>query len=320
MAEKAILNLPPEIRRHQTGEWATFETCNRNIGLTDFNRSLVASSIIERLSDPPYTGQLNHAELIGYWNEVLAKLKQNFKSELKNEGLRIFEEARATRPQNHWLRRNEAEFLEGIGDIPGALKQWQAVREILPHHQVAYFHMGRLFARLKQWEEARKAFETTLQLRPDLLEAYLELGQVNANQGDMEDALKTYAQAQQMRPEEARIYLRRASLYISQNQHDLARQNLQEAIRLRPSFWEAHYLMGIELARQEKFPEAQLEFETTLRFKPKHVSANFNLAVAIAKQYRYEEAITRFQETLRLDPTHQQAKQYLDALMSIKKK
>ena len=319
LAEKIATNFPPHISKNQREKWPTHFECAEDLGLTDLNRSMVINLIIGRISEPPYTAQLNHAEMLKYWNGELTRIKQKIKTTSKEDLNRQFEGARKAAPKNHWLRRNEAEYLEGIGDIKGAITQWQAVRDLTPHHQVAYFQLGRLYARLKQWDQARNALETSLQLRPDLLEAYLELGQVYANQENQENALQMYAKAQKLRPDEPRIFLKRATLYLSANQHDLAIANLKEAIQLRPSYWEAHYLMGIELAMQEKFAEAQTEFETTLRYRPNHVSANFNLAVALAKQHRYSDAIAKFQDTLRLDPTHQQARQYLNALQAEKK-
>jgi len=77
----------------------------------------------------------------------------------------VYEDALRQRPQDHWLHHNYAEFLVGVGDLPQAIVQMQAVRDLLPYHHAAYFQLGRLLARQKQFIAAREYLEDALRLR-----------------------------------------------------------------------------------------------------------------------------------------------------------
>ena len=317
LAEQIKGRLPDRIASHPTSAWAEPEVCARGLGLSDWNRYFLLDEISRRLLDAPYTSQYNHlrqrTRILGRMGEIKDRLHPRTYMDTRME----YEETIKRRPQDHWLHQNYAEFLEAAGDLAQAAAQWRMVRDLLPHHHVAYFQMGRLLARQRKYDEARASLEEALRIRPDLAEAYLELGQIYASQRKWDEALQQYARAQQHRPDDARVLLRRADVLAAQTKRGEAMQSLRQAIQLQPSYWEARYLLGVELAVDGKLREAQTEFEEVIRLRPDHTPAHFNLAVALAKQNHTGEAMLQFQETLRLDPEHKQARQYLEALQSI---
>jgi len=282
--------------------------------MTDWNRYSVLEEILRRVLDAPFTQQLNHhARVQQIWGEM-AQIKDRLHPRAFMEARFTYEEALKKRPQDYWLHQNFAEFLEATGELTLAAAEWEKVRDLLPHHHVAYFQVGRLLARQKRYAEARQSIESALRLRPDLDEAYLELGQIAAAEGKVEDALKQYAEARRRRPNDARVPLRMADILAAQGKRKEAMDNLREAIRLRPSLYEAHYLLGVELAVDEKIPEAQAEFEEVLRLRPDHALAHLNLGVALARQRRFEDAFLHLNATLRLDPQNQKARQMVETL------
>lgn len=316
LADSILPTLPASLTAKKTGAWADAEVCWEQLGLSQWNRYSMLEEISRRLSDAPYTGQFNNAQQRRQLFEKMAEVRQQMHPRNVVDVRAAFESAVKRRPDRFWIHQNFAEFLELSGNIEQASVEWGIVQKLLPQHHLAYFQSGRLLARLKKYEEARKALEESLRIRPDLAEAYLELGQTYAGQRKWEDALRQYAMAQQYRPDDPRIYLRRADVQAAQNQREEAIQSLREAVRIRPSYWEAHYLLGVELAMDNKFTEADAQFRDVIRLNPDHVMAHFNLAVALAKQSRFADAIREFEETLRRDPENRQAKQYLQALKS----
>ena len=306
--------LPADAVRHQRADWPTRELCEQRLGMTDWNRYSVLEEILRRVLDAPFTQQLNHhARVQQIWGEM-AQIKDRLHPRAFMEARFTYEEALKKRPQDYWLHQNFAEFLEATGELTLAAAEWEKVRDLLPHHHVAYFQVGRLLARQKRYAEARQSIESALRLRPDLDEAYLELGQIAAAEGKVEDALKQYAEARRRRPNDARVPLRMADILAAQGKRKEAMDNLREAIRLRPSLYEAHYLLGVELAVDEKIPEAQAEFEEVLRLRPDHALAHLNLGVALARQRRFEDAFLHLNATLRLDPQNQKARQMVETL------
>ena len=313
-AEQVRSRLSPDVTNRQTPAWAAQEVCELKLGLTDWNRYSVLDEISKRLLDAPYTGQFNHKEQMNRILSQLGELSTHLQTPAARNARSAFDEAIKNHPQDHWLHRNYAEFLEAVGEPALSVAEWQKVRDLLPHHHVAYFQTGRLLSRLGKYDEAGKALEESLRLRPDLAEAFLELGQIKANQRKWDEALKQYDLAQKSRPDDPRVFLRRAEVLAAQTKRPESLQCLRDAIKMRPSYWEARYLLGVELAIDGKLKEAQAEFEEVVRLRPDNVRAHFNLGVALAKQNRTPEAILEFQQTLKRDPEHKQAKQYLEAL------
>ncbi len=313
-AEAILPKLPAKLTDKKTPSWADADVCAQKLGLSDWNRSSMLEEIARRLADAPYTSQFNHTARRAQLLEQIAELREKLHPRNITDARVLFEEALRQRPDRVWLHQNYAEFLELSGNLEKAAAEWQTVRDFLPHHHVGHFQAGRLLSQLRKYEEARKAMEEVLRIRPDLEEAYLELGQAYAGQRKWDEALKQYALAQKYRPNDPRIPLRRADVLAAQNKREEAIQNLREAIRLRSSYWEARYLLGVELALDQKLAEAQTEFQEVVRLKPDHIAGRFNLAVALAKQNKLSEAMREFEETLKRDPEHKQARQYLDAL------
>jgi tetratricopeptide (TPR) repeat protein len=317
-AETISAHLPDHITRSQTSTWAEAGDCSRQLGLTEWNRSSILSEIMARLREAPYTNQCNHASQLKFLANELDAVKQRCSSNGRDDAQALFEQSIKRRPQDHFLHQNFAEFLEAVGDLALAAAEWQRVCELLPHHHVAYFHAGRLLARLGKCDEAKAFLAMALRLRPDLVEGYLELGKIDTIKGDLSAALKECERARRYRPDDSRIYMLRGQVLAAQGNHPAAMTDLRRAIELRPAYWEAHYLLGVEFALDGRMPDAQAEFQEVVRLRPSYGPAHFNLAVALSKQDHTREAIIEFEETLRLEPAHKQAREYLDALRTAK--
>jgi len=310
--------LPESQVQKRTDDWASSETCERRLGLTDWNRSAVYETMLQRLSDAPFTNQLNHVAraeaLIGRIRQFRSRMQPSVMAEARAG----YEKTLADHPKDPRLSENFAEFLEATGDLGEAAAHWQRVANLWPHHYAGYFHVGRVLGRQRKHVEARRAFEEALRLRPDLAEAHLELGQLAATDGKHDEALKAYAEAQRLRPTDARVPLRRADVFAKQGKRAAAIESLREAIRLRPSLYEAHYLLGVELAVDNKLAEAQTEFQEVLRFRPGHALAHLNLGVALARQRRLDDALLHFKEVLRLDPENEKARKFIENLEQLR--
>ncbi|MGD0537262.1 MAG: tetratricopeptide repeat protein [Verrucomicrobiota bacterium] len=316
-AEEVVAALPAALTSRATAGWASQSLCERRLGLSDWNRQEVMETIVQRLGEPPYTGQWDHEARLrkfrARWNELKARLTPA----ARDQALAMFEEAIRRAPNDHRLHENCAEFLELSGNPVRAQVEWQRVCDLIPHHFSGWYQTGRLLVRLRQFTEARDHLQTALKIRPDLVEAKSELGRMALAEGHPEEALRLDDEVARARPEDARVQLDRANALAALHRRPEALAALREAIRLRPSFHEARYLLGVEHAVDQQLPEAQAEFEEVIRLRPDHVLAHLNLGVALARQNRLAEAETQFEETLRLDPQNQQARTYLEALRKL---
>lgn len=316
LAEAIEPELPAWVTQGRTPEWASQETCERRLGLTDWNRAGVLEDVLRRLQVAPFTRQANHQAQLRLWQTELKAIRARLTAKSAAEARTLYREALLRTPRDHRLYEGYAEFLEGTGSLEEAAAQWQAVCGLLPHHFAAYVHAGRLLGRQQPWSAAEQHLRTAIALEPRSGEAHLELGRVLAGQGTLDQAILQYQEAIRWQPGNASIYLHLANALAQQDKRASATEALTKAVQIQPSFWEARYLLGVEFSMSNRIPEARREFEEVLRVRPDHTLAHLNLGVALAQQGMLEDARRHFEETARLDPQNAKARQCLEALNS----
>lgn len=311
-AERARKCLPNAVTRTETAAWADPAACAAELGLTDWNRCTILEEILRRLSEPPFTAQLNHEARLKELTDTLRGLRSRMVAPAAAAARDLYERALRRHSHDHWLHHNYAEFLAQVGDLPGATEQMRAVCELLPDSYTGYFQLGRLLGRQKKYDEARRSLETALRLRPDVFDARVELGQILAAQDKPEEALSQYALARRAYGEDnARVCFLEAEVFGSQKKRAETIAKLREAIRLKPDYWEAHESLGIDLALAGEYQPAQAEFEEVLRVRPAYAEGHLNLGLALARQQHFAEALEQFETTLRLDPRNERARGFV---------
>jgi len=311
--------LPMAATNAARGDWASQEVCERRLALTDWNRYAVLEDMLQRLSQPPFTGQLHHSQQVeGVRDEMRAvrrRLDRNAAAAASEVCLAALERA----PDDHRLHENTAQFLEGIGKLQGAVAEWRRVRELIPQHHVAYFQAGRLLARLGDLAAGRALLSQAVSLRPDLAEGWLELGNIHAMQLEPELALKDYQRGLQLAPQDYRLYYHAGKALSKLKRRAAAIESFRQALNLRPDYWEGRYALGEELAFDGQTAAARKQLEEVLRLKPDYAMAHLNLGVALLRENDLENALRHFQEAARLDPKDPLAREYIDKLRAGKR-
>jgi tetratricopeptide (TPR) repeat protein len=313
--------LPESVRNHGAGGWASQETCERQLGLTDWNRSLVIQSVFQRLRQPPLSTQFNNDRRLEALNRQIKELRRQMDAANADASARgIYRDALHQTPGDYLLHENSAEFLESVGDLKPAASEWQQACELSPCNPFAFCQAGRLLAQMGQWGQAQAAFAEAITLHPRYFEAWLELGNLYFAEAKYEAALGNYDHARQLQPNDPRVYyeMGRALSLLQRSAESVER--FRHAIQLKPDYWEAHYCLGGALALRGEIPEAKSEFETVLQLQPNYAPAHFNLGVALMKLNQLDDASRQFQETLLLDPTNRVASDYLIQVQNLKKR
>jgi tetratricopeptide (TPR) repeat protein len=320
VADKVAKLLPDTMTRGAKPEWAGPELCARRLALTDWDRQRVLENVLQRLAEPPFINQLDHHRQVRALRETLAAIGKRLTDEAAQQARALYQEAITAAPGDFYLLADSARLLEDTGDVEGAIRQWQQVRELIPFAPAAYYYSGKLLARQGKSEEALQALDRALELRPDLADALDEKGQLLLKQKKAGDALALFEKAASLRPENARLCLHRADALAMLNRRPEAFVQLLEAVRLQPGYSEAHYLLGVELALNGAVREAAAEFLEVTRLNPNYPLGHLNLGIALAKLGRTDDATMQFRETLRLDPDNRKALDYLGAIERPQKK
>lgn len=349
-AEQTLKLLPKPILAQDKGEWAPAELCDRRLAVSPWDRFRVWQDNYSRVSQPPFTGQLNDVPRAQFYMAKLKELNSQMTEETSEQSRATYEEALALTPDDYLLRGNFAQFLDQIGDLAEAPKEEQQVSELLPQNPMTPCIIGRFLVRLGDTSGAEKCFLRAVAIRRDYVPALNELGLILANQqktaeaagffkrviqvdpgyfetylnwgfmeqgdGKLDQAMAHYHTAANLQPNAPADYFYRAVASAAELRHDDSIGYLRDAVWMNPNFWQARYLLGGELAAEGKIEEAQAQFSAAVRIRPDFEPAYLSDGAALVKLGKLDEALKEFQTALQLDPTNTVARQNLEAVQA----
>lgn len=347
-AEQTLKLLPKSILAHDKNEWASAELCDRRLAVSPWDRFRVWQENYSRVSEPPFTDQLNDVPRAKFYIAKLQELNSQITEQARAQSHSTYEEALALRPDDYCLHENFAQFLDQSGDLAHAPGEEQRVSELLPQNPVTPCIIGRLLVRLGDVNGAEKNFLRSLAIRNDYVPALNEMGVILANQqktaeaenyfaralkmdpgsvqtyqnlgfmeqnaGNWNQALNHYHAAADRQPNGPADYFYRAVSLAAEHRRSEAFEYFNAAVRMDPNFWQARYLFGGELASEGKIEEAQAQFSAVVRIRPDFAQGHLNNGLAFAKSGKLEDALKEFQTAWQLNPTDGVARQHLGAI------
>ena len=347
-AEQAKDLLPNSITTRDRGNWTSAELCDLRLAVTVWDRQRIWQPIFNRISFPPFTGQLNHAAFFKLCETKLneAKFQMNFQT--PEQARQMYEQAVALAPDDALLRGNFEQFLEAEGDLPRAVAEAKRLCELIPQNAGTYYYIGNLLVREGKISEAADYFSRAIAIRsdyaeaqngmgeilanqqktteaiywfkrairanPNYVETYLNLGFLQQNQGEIDAAMANYQKAANLEPDGPADYFNRANTAAALYRWDEVIACLRAIIKAKPDFWQAHYMLGIELAANEKTEEAQREFAEAVHYRPDFAPAHLYLGATLAAQKKPDQALAEFRTVLQLDPANSSAQQQIETI------
>ena len=144
----------------------------------------------------------------------------------------------------------------------------KAIRE-QPNYFEAFNNLGVQYQKLKQWPEARQAFEQALNLRKDSSKPYINLGLVHVALGHIDQAIDNLESARQLEPSSALIYSTLGQLYFRKQDYVKAQRYLETTTHLSPKDSRSAFLLLIQLALLNRMPELARQYiEATTQYFP----------------------------------------------------
>lgn len=295
-----------------TNDWASQETCERDLGLTVWNRGFVIDSVISRMQRPPLQNQFNNpARLAGFQAELEAihvqRASTNAIFRSGEELLRALQRA----PQDHFLHEGLANLYEALGDVKRAAGEYQKMLELLPHDFYGKLQLGRLQGELGRPAEGEPWLRQAARQRPSVPEVWAELGDAQMAQKNYSGALDSYTQGIKLRPQDAGYLCYQAKAFARLNRSREAIAAYRRAIQLRADVSDVHFELAGLLAGDNEVVEALREYAEAIRLDPRHAVSRINLGVVLVRQNRLDEAIQQFEVALQLEPTNAAAADYL---------
>jgi tetratricopeptide (TPR) repeat protein len=312
--------LPSGMSNGAGAMWASQEACERQLGLTDWDRYNVLAEVCRRLQQPPLNGQFNNALRLQTFSEQKAFLQKRMDASDKQQAREIYVEALRITPDDYYLLENFAYFLADTGDITGASGQWQKVLALIPQDQVAYFELGRLAGLQGQFADAITLLGKAVAIHPSFAPGWFELGKAHAASGDYQQAMKAFDQALKFDPQDAQCWFCSGLALAMLDQRAAAIERYRQAVKYAPEDWKAHFELGGLLGQDGKMSEARTESEAAIRLNPDFPVAHLNLGMALLQLGQLDAAEEQFEETMRLDPTNSKVADYIFQVRALRGK
>lgn len=304
--------LPPAAKDKSLGVWAAQVECDQALGLTIWNRHFLAQSVIRRLGQPPLNAQWNNAPRL---RAALAEDQELLRRQAEPGAVQRTRESFQTliqaAPEDPFLYEGQANFLEAIGEVKGAIAAYRRLNGLRPHEFYSCLQLGRLLGEVGQPEEAQSFLENATRSRPSLPEGWYELGIVLAAQEKFTLALECMRRAERLRPQDAANVCYTGKVLAKLHRHPEAIERYRRAIQLRPEYWEARFELAGELAAGNQVNDAIREYAEVLKLNPRHALTHVNLGVVLVRLNKLDEAMLQFEAALRIEPGHRAARDYL---------
>ncbi len=206
------------------------------------------------------------------------------------------------------------------GFLEQAAETFRRVIAAHPEDADAYYNLGTLSLRRKEYAQAREALQQTVKLRPEYPEAWNNLGMLAGQSGQTQDAIRNFQRCLDLRPNYTIALVNLGNLYRTLRAFDKAEDALNRAMQIEPRNAEVNYSMGMLYAQQGQATKAEQFLRTAVALRPDYPEALNNLGVLYVRQQEYAQAETQFTEGIRVDPAFDQSYLNLARLLAIENK
>jgi len=316
--------------------WPEIAACAHRLGRTDRAWQLALSEILGRLTDPPYTWQINHVEQ----QQRLAGQSRRLAPADSPASLQaahvVCESALVAFPDDALLYQQLAELDQKEADHVGAAAAAKQSLDLLPSNSEAWLLLGLALAQQQKYDEAAAAFRQILTLdsqdvwgrqnlaiclqklgrrdeairefrqalaiKPRFGLAWLGLGQVYEEMGRGSDAAECYEKALANPIHRADELTTLARFCQSRKWFEAASTNYSEAIELSPSDASLRLEAGQVLVSLNRHAEAAQRFAEASQLAPNLGQAYFLCGLEYGRLGKPDAAETQFREAARLMP------------------
>jgi len=171
-----------------------------------------------------------------------------------------------------------------------AAKRLDDALGVSPDHPKGRYCLGRLYERLRRWDDALLEYETAIRLKPDYPEVFRSTGNLYRRIALPEKAIDAYREESRLKPQDYSIYLRLGDAYLESKRWDDAIGaytkcaevfSLREVCSLR---------LGTANMRAGRNREATKAIADTVNRAPQDIEANYGLGLSYLKTGNREMA------------------------------
>jgi tetratricopeptide (TPR) repeat protein len=180
---------PDWVRKRASGRAVLGEEeCGRRLVFTELDRYRIAETMVQRLREPPFTGQVDHTETVERFSREMEALRSRGDQGAVEAAVREYETALAGhRP--HWSVRERYATIQGrMGNAAAAAAQWQDLARQLPQYPTFHLQLARALRDTGRHDEAAASLLEVLAYQPDSPVTLVEVARLDLVRGRMAEA------------------------------------------------------------------------------------------------------------------------------------
>jgi tetratricopeptide (TPR) repeat protein len=169
------------------------------------------------------------------------------------------------------------------------------------NHAESLHLMGLLSVRVEQYDHAVDWIVRAIRQQPRA-EYLSSLGTTLQKLGRLDEALKALDKAVQLKPEDAELWMNLGNVLVDLERPADALLAFQHALKLNPRHWDAAYRCGFLLHKQGRSEEAVSYFDLSDKLQPNQAAILEMRAIALHCLKRFEEALADNRRAYALNP------------------
>jgi len=190
-----------------------------------------------------------------------------------------------------------------LDDYADAIKWLEKAVALDGTNKDAWYYLGRAYYTKARLREARKAFQTILDLDPHDAKAENNLGLILETEGKPTAAIEAYRRAiawQENSHASEQPYVNLGNLLMEQGQTKDAIQPLEKAVALAPNNAFCHMTLGVYYRKAGQMEGARRELERATQLEPDNAAAHYQLGRLYKEIHDLDRAKVEFDRTREL--------------------
>ena len=163
-------------------------------------------------------------------------------------------------------------------------------------------NLGLCYVNLNNFEEARKYFEKTVELKSDDATSWYYLGVLYENSRMPDKAEKAYLTVNKLRETFPDAYKNLSIIYMKKKDLNKALMYAQKAKDLNPGDYQPYYIISSILVTQNRSQEIIDILQKGLELNPNHSNMHANIGGAYLELKQYDKALLHLNKSVELNP------------------
>jgi len=210
--------------------------------------------------------------------------------EKASEALKSFDRALELKPDEIDTLRDKSYALRASGRVEDELEIYTKMSQLNSEEWGIWLRLGDLQLEVGDFKSAISSYDSSIELKDDLVPAYVRRAIALALDGRLDQAIKSAETATKLDPENPETWLIRGDVNLRAGKHKAAMKSLKKASALDPTDASVENTMGMVSYKDGKLGDAAKHLRRAIIRRKKYPTALRNLGLILMEQEKWEEA------------------------------